>query len=224
MISNPYLFTGREYDGEIDLYYYRARYYDYQRGRFIQADPLGYVDGPNTYTYSKNNPINLVDASGTTVKACYTKIVPLFPINHKYVRVKSRKTKFNGSWGFDYFPKNKETLGKVLAGEIVQGQIRKNEHEYQHPNKPKCYTVAVGTNYDYCIYSAAKRKLALPPPPYELFPGHNGISGTENCITWSNKLLWECGIYNPGKNAAISGGSYNSVSMMTANGDSDTSK
>jgi len=34
-IGNPYLFTGRRYDNETALYYYRARYYDYYLGRFL---------------------------------------------------------------------------------------------------------------------------------------------------------------------------------------------
>jgi RHS repeat-associated protein len=38
--ANPYLFTGRAYDAETGLYYYRARYYDYATGRFLQPDPV----------------------------------------------------------------------------------------------------------------------------------------------------------------------------------------
>ncbi|MBI4354931.1 MAG: hypothetical protein HY597_00590, partial [Candidatus Omnitrophica bacterium] len=37
--GNPYLFTGREYDCESGLYYYRARYYDPKTGTFVQEDP-----------------------------------------------------------------------------------------------------------------------------------------------------------------------------------------
>jgi hypothetical protein len=33
-VNNPYLFTGRRYDPEGGLYYYRARYYAYDIGRF----------------------------------------------------------------------------------------------------------------------------------------------------------------------------------------------
>lgn len=43
-IGNPYLFTGRRFDTETALYYYRARYYDYYLGRFLQPDPMGYHD------------------------------------------------------------------------------------------------------------------------------------------------------------------------------------
>lgn len=45
--SNPYMFTGRRYDDEIGLYYYRARYYSPEIGRFLQTDPTGYEDGLN---------------------------------------------------------------------------------------------------------------------------------------------------------------------------------
>ena len=43
-VGNPYLYTGREYDPESGLYFYRARHYDPGTGRFLQRDPLGYVD------------------------------------------------------------------------------------------------------------------------------------------------------------------------------------
>ena len=64
-IGNPYAYTGRRLDSETDLYYYRARFYSPQRGRFIQRDPLGYVDGMGHYAYVGNNPINWIDPEGT---------------------------------------------------------------------------------------------------------------------------------------------------------------
>ncbi|MCS6861566.1 MAG: RHS repeat-associated core domain-containing protein [Abditibacteriales bacterium] len=60
-IGNPYLFTGREHDEETGIYFYRAHYYDCEKGRFLQRDPLGYVDGMNLYEYVKGNPINYND-------------------------------------------------------------------------------------------------------------------------------------------------------------------
>jgi RHS repeat-associated protein len=62
--ANPYLFTGRAYDAETGLYYYRARYYDFATGRFLQADPTGYSDGLNLYAYVGNNPLTWVDPLG----------------------------------------------------------------------------------------------------------------------------------------------------------------
>ena len=42
-------FTGRYYDSLTGLYYFRARYYDEDQGRFISRDPSGYVDGMGLY-------------------------------------------------------------------------------------------------------------------------------------------------------------------------------
>jgi len=42
-IANPYMFTGRRFDIETGLYYYRARYYNPYIGRFLQTDPVGYL-------------------------------------------------------------------------------------------------------------------------------------------------------------------------------------
>lgn len=60
------MFTGREYDSEIGLYYNRARYYNPKFGRFISQDPIGQVDDVNLYAYVGNNPVNAVDLSGLT--------------------------------------------------------------------------------------------------------------------------------------------------------------
>ena len=60
-VGNPYMFTGRQYDAQSSLYYYRARFYSPVLGRFLQPDPIGYVDGLNLYTYVGNNPLDWSD-------------------------------------------------------------------------------------------------------------------------------------------------------------------
>ena len=62
--GNRYYFTGREFDKASGLYYYRARYYNPELGRFMSPDPIGPDDGPNLYTYCGNDPINWADATG----------------------------------------------------------------------------------------------------------------------------------------------------------------
>jgi RHS repeat-associated protein len=61
--ANPYQYTGREDDGT-GLYYYRARYYNPEIGRFISEDPSGFSGGSNSYIYAGNSPTNLRDPSG----------------------------------------------------------------------------------------------------------------------------------------------------------------
>ena len=62
--NNKLRYTGREEDSDTGLYYYRARYYDPEVGRFISEDPLGFKAGINFYAYVGNNPINARDPSG----------------------------------------------------------------------------------------------------------------------------------------------------------------
>ena len=66
-LGNPFLFTGREWDGETALYFYRARYYKPAIGRFLSRDPLGYAPDVNLYRYVGNNPVNWIVPSGTTL-------------------------------------------------------------------------------------------------------------------------------------------------------------
>jgi len=63
-LTNPFQYTAREFDPETSLYYYRARYYDPNVGRFLSEDPLQFVAGINFYPYALNAPVNLRDPSG----------------------------------------------------------------------------------------------------------------------------------------------------------------
>jgi RHS repeat-associated protein len=70
-VGNPFLFTGREYDAESGLYHYRARAYDPEAGRFLQRDPLGYVDGLSDRQYGGSRPSTARDPSGLKSE-CWT--------------------------------------------------------------------------------------------------------------------------------------------------------
>jgi RHS repeat-associated protein len=73
-VSNGgFAFTGREWDPETSLYYYRASYYDPNAGRFLSEDPIGIRGGINLYQYAWANPVVFSDPDGR----CGAK--PLFP-------------------------------------------------------------------------------------------------------------------------------------------------
>jgi len=57
-------YTGKELDQgyDFDLYYYGARYYNAEWGRFISPDPVR--EYYNLYSYVLNNPVNRIDPFG----------------------------------------------------------------------------------------------------------------------------------------------------------------
>lgn len=64
-MRQPYGYTGREFDRESGLYYYRARSYGPATGMFLQSDPIGFIGGlANIYSYTMANTFNADDPSG----------------------------------------------------------------------------------------------------------------------------------------------------------------
>ena len=63
-VTNPFQYTGREFDSETGLYYYRARFYDPAVGRFTSEDPIAFGGGMNFYRYVRNAPPEFTDPSG----------------------------------------------------------------------------------------------------------------------------------------------------------------
>ena len=64
-INNTILFSGREYDEKIGIYYYRSRFLHPDLGRFMQKDLYTYIDGMNDYSYVTNRVISYFDPFGT---------------------------------------------------------------------------------------------------------------------------------------------------------------
>jgi RHS repeat-associated protein len=60
-----YRYTGQIVIAGAQTYFYKARMYDPETGRFLQTDPAGFGGGVNIYAYVMNDPINGWDPTGT---------------------------------------------------------------------------------------------------------------------------------------------------------------
>gem|GEM_PF-4642059 len=49
------------------MYYFNARWYDQEIGRFISEDPVYDPNNPNLYAYCANNPLKFTDLSGKNI-------------------------------------------------------------------------------------------------------------------------------------------------------------
>ena len=63
-LTNPFQYTGREFDSEVGLLFNRARYFDPSAGRFLSQDPIRFGGGVNFYAYTRNNPVVRTDPFG----------------------------------------------------------------------------------------------------------------------------------------------------------------
>ncbi len=108
--------TGKELDPS-DLYYFGARYYDPDLGRFTSVDPIGDNHG---YNYVNNNPMNFVDPSGMDYGFVGPPEFDDFvrnwnnPIEMEEVNVKARN--FEGSLTFDHEFVSYESYHRSLVG------------------------------------------------------------------------------------------------------------
>jgi RHS repeat-associated protein len=65
--ANEVLYCGYRFDSETGLYHVRNRMYHPLLGRWLQRDPLGYVDGMGLYEYVKSSPAVQSDPLGEKV-------------------------------------------------------------------------------------------------------------------------------------------------------------
>jgi RHS repeat-associated protein len=62
--TNNLRFPGQYFLIESGLHYNWYRHYEPTLGRYLQPDPLGFIDGPSVYAYASNNPISNKDPTG----------------------------------------------------------------------------------------------------------------------------------------------------------------
>ena len=105
-VNVRYGFTGRDFDKETGLGFYRTRYYDFVTRRFVSQDLLGFAAGDvNLYRYVGNTPTVYVDPSGMIVETIWDVASVLLGVAsfayNVYQGVKNRERSYFVDAGFD---------------------------------------------------------------------------------------------------------------------------
>lgn len=70
--KNPWRFSSKRHDPETSFVFFGMRYYFAKLGKWITADPAGFADGPNLYTYVQNNPVSYYDLYGLATRGIFS--------------------------------------------------------------------------------------------------------------------------------------------------------
>jgi RHS repeat-associated protein len=95
--KDTHRYTGQILDEEQGLYYYGARYYMPEIGRFLSGDPK--KEFPSSYLYAGNTPVMAIDPDGKEVRWA-TRDLASFGIgtHHYLLLIPDNPSDFKGTW------------------------------------------------------------------------------------------------------------------------------
>jgi RHS repeat-associated protein len=175
-ITNPFRYTAREMDSETDTYYYRARYYDQNIGRFISEDPTRFKAGIDFYRYVFNNPVRFGDPSGLDVQVCY------YPFGGPFGHTGFGVSGESGTQGFYPLYDANSPWYRQPQRAHGPGSVKPDVDEGQFA----CIWIPTTPDQDRCMLNCRKKRKDNPGT-------YDGV--TRQCTSFVRDCLKECGIH-----------------------------
>jgi RHS repeat-associated protein len=198
-LTNPFQYTGREFDSETNLQFSRARYYDPSAGRFLSEDPVTFLGGHNFYGYVGNDPISFIDPSGLA-KTC--NIPPIGP----HSKLPTPLTKCAGQTLINSIVQTESSgnpnaqSNKGASGLMQTTPIAVQELQQQGLYQPGMTNLQVGTTYinlllSYCTnVTAALAAYNAGPTAVNAAGGVPNFPETQNYVKKINDSLEKSGL------------------------------
>jgi RHS repeat-associated protein len=181
-VVNPFQYTGREFDSETGLSYYRARYYDPSVGRFLSEDPIGFDGGINFYTYTRNQPTRYRDPSGLDVTVILYRGEGINVFDHVGIGVNSTATT-------GFYPASDDLLDliRILAGRDVRGDARPDDPSR---HREEVITIPTTPAHDIAVQAYIDNVLRNPGR-YNVY--------NRSCVTFVTEALRAAGLRIPSR-------------------------
>ena len=122
-VTNNLRFPGQYFQIETGLAHNHHRNYDPVTGRYIQPDPLRFVDGPSIYAYAGNSPYMNVDRSGKETTVIVTRDYGFGSHAGLYIRDNHGADNSNGFGNLLYDPAGSFDCkcGGMGSGDSIRG-------------------------------------------------------------------------------------------------------
>jgi RHS repeat-associated protein len=216
-----YKYTDKEKD-TTGLYYFGARFYDPEVGRFLTVDPK--KDGENWYAYCYNNPINNTDPDGLQVYVGRTQVISLFGITayHTFTLITDTDIKHASvgkSYVYEAGPSNKFSLGTSFYGTLEMQQYNTPKAVLSNPEKYHLEEIPTPEKYDNwqgfadALTNHFDSYANIEHPGYTPYPTELD-SNWANCNSFTGSAFrasgssWEPDYYVPGWDTNINFGDY----------------
>ncbi len=180
-------FTGKDWDEDVELYYYNARWYDPGVGRFISEDSV--ADDPNLYGYCANNPINNIDPTGHFSVGVVNTSLAVFGAALNAVAILSKDEKLGAiASAFSLFVAVYNKYYEPKQAETIKDDVENNK-PVENPVK-QVETETVPSGGDTSTTNTGSQEATQPPPEENKSSAEDTQSTTSNRQLTTETLLY----------------------------------